>query len=178
VNPSKAKYGWMKFEREMYQHPTFLSLGKNAFKALIAFLDARRFEKLPDKMSRIKRRGKPVCVNEDNLRIPYGLLEKTYRIPRGRIPAAIDELMTKGFIERKYAGGAAKHDMAIYALSEKWRLPGSEKAPYQARKLRQHHGYQGRPLGAVANRLKPESSNIAHETEPIHTHEMEPIPTG
>jgi hypothetical protein len=135
VKPSKAKYGWMKLEREMYQHPAFLSLGKNAIKALIAFLDARRFEKLPDKKGRIKKSGKSVCVNGDNLRIPYGLLEKTYRIPRGRIPAAIDELMTKGFIERKYAGGAAKHDMAIYALSEKWRLPGSEKAPYQARKL-------------------------------------------
>jgi hypothetical protein len=175
VNPQKAKYGWLKLEREMYQHPAFLSLCKNAIKTLIAFLDARRFEKLPNKKGQMKKSSKAVCVNGDNLRIPYGLLEKTYRIPRGRIPAAIDELMTKGFIERKYAGGAAKHDMAIYALSEKWKLPGSEKAPYQARKRREHHGYQGRPLGAVANHQKVRSANIAHETIPIHTHETIPI---
>ena len=178
MKPSRPKYGWVKLEREMYQHPAFLSLGKNAIKALIAFLDARKFEQLPDKHGKINKKSKYVCVNGDSLKIPYGLLEKTYQIPRGRIPVALDELMTKGFIERKYAGGSAKHDMAIYALSDKWRLPGSEKAPYQARETREHHGYQGRPLGAIADREEAKSANIAHETEPIHTHEMEPIPTG
>jgi hypothetical protein len=174
MNPSKRKGGCIRLDREMYQHPAFLSLSKNALKALIALLDGRDMKNVAPK----GQKKKFVCMNHDSLRLPYGLLEKTYLIPRGRIPAAIDELMSKGFIERKHAGGAAKHDMAIYALSEKWRLPGSEKAPYQVREARQHHGYQGRPLGAVASRRKSEGVNIAHETEPIHTHETEPIPVN
>jgi hypothetical protein len=158
----------------MYQSPAFLSLTKNSMKALIALLDTRDMKNVSPKGQKKKFK----CMNSDNLRLPYGLLEKTYQLPRGRIPAAIDELMSKGFIERKHAGGAAKHDMAIYAISERWRLPGSEKAPYQMREPRERHGYQGRPLGAVASRLKTECANIAHETEPIHTHEAEPIPTS
>jgi DNA-binding PadR family transcriptional regulator len=95
-----------------------------------------------------------------------------------RIPPAIDELMAKGFIERRHAGGTAKHDMAIYALSEKWRLWTQGARPFQMREVGQHHGYQGRPLGAAAKYHKTESANIAHETEPIHTHETEPIPAS
>jgi hypothetical protein len=172
--PSKTKSGCIRLEREMYQHRAFLSLSKNAMKTLIALLDGRD-------MKNVARKGqkkKFVCMNPDNLRLPYGLLEKTYRIPRGRIPSAIDELLEKGFMERKRAGGSKKHDMAIYALSERWRLwiPGAK--PFQVRGIRQHHGYQGRPLGAVANHQKAEGANIAHETEPIHTHETEPIPPG
>jgi hypothetical protein len=174
VKPSKPKYGGFFFERELYQSPAFLSLAKNAMKALIALLDGRDMKNVSPKGQKKKFK----CMNPDNLRLPYGLLEKTYGIPRGRIPAALDELLGKGFIERKHAGGAAKHDMAIYALSERWRLPGSEKATYQVREARQHHGYQGRPLGAVASRCGDEGSIIAHETEPIHTHETEPIPTS
>lgn len=174
MNPSKRKYGGFFFKREMYQHPAFLSLGKNAMKVLVALLDCRDMKNVSPK----GKKKKFECMNPDNLRLPYGLLEKTYQIPRGRIPAAIDELMSKGFMERKHAGGAAKHDMAIYALSEKWRLPGSEKAPYQVRETQQHHGYQGRPLGAIANHLKSGSANIAHEKEPIHAHETEPIPAS
>jgi hypothetical protein len=174
VKPSKLKYGGFFFEREMYQSPAFLSLTKNSMKALIALLDGRDMKNVSPKGQKKKFK----CMNPDNLRLPYGLLEKTYRIPRGRIPAAIDELMSKGFIERKHAGGAAKHDMAIYAISERWMLPGSEKAPYQTREPRERHGYQGRPLGAVAKRCGAKGANIAHETEPIHTRETEPIPTS
>jgi hypothetical protein len=174
VKPSKPKYGGFFFERELYQSPAFLSLAKNAMKALIALLDGRD-------MKNVSPKGKKKsfkCMNHDNLRLPYGLLEKTYLIPRGRIPAAIDELMEKGFMERKEAGGSKKHDMAKYALSGRWRLwiPGAK--PFQVREAREHHGYQGRPLGAIANRSKTEGANIAHKTEPIHTHETEPIPTG
>jgi hypothetical protein len=174
VNPSKPKSGGFFFEREKYQSPAFLSLTKNAMKALIALLDGRDMKNVSPKGQ--KKNFK--CMNPDNLRLPYGLLEKTYRIPRGKIPGAIDELMAKGFMERRHAGGEKKHDMATYALSEKWRfwVPGGK--PFQVRGPRENHGYQGRLLGAVANQQKAESANIAHETEPIHTHETEPIPTG
>jgi hypothetical protein len=123
VKPSKPEYGGFFFERELYQSPAFLSLAKNAMKALIALLDGRDMKNVSPKGK--KKNFK--CMSHDNLRLPYGLLEKTYLIPRGRIPAAIDELMEKGFMERKEAGGSKKHDMAKYALSGRWRLwiPGS-----------------------------------------------------
>jgi hypothetical protein len=175
MKPSRTKRGGFFFSREMYLHPACLSLSKNAMKALIALLDGRYMKNVSPK----GQKKKYTCMNAENLRLTYILLEKIFRIPRGRIPSAIDELMEKGFMERKHGGGSARHDQAIYALSEKWRFwtPGAK--PFQVREVRQHHGYQGRPLGAVAKRLKKEkSANIAHETEPIHTHELEPIPTS
>ena len=174
MNPTKRKSGGFFFEREIYQSPAFLKLTKNGMKALIALLDGRDMKNVSPK----GKKKKFECMNPDNLRLPYGLLEKTYRIPRGRIPEAIGELMEKGFMERKHAGGAAKHDMAIFSLSGKWRfwVPGAK--PFQVREPREHHGYQGRRLGATACRQEAKDENIAHETEPIHTHETEPIPTG
>lgn len=174
MNPLKRKNGGFFFEREMYQSPAFLSLTKNGMKALVALLDGRDMKNVSPKGQRKIFK----CMNPDNLRLPYGLLEKTYRIPRGRIPAAIDELMSKGFMERKHGGGAAKHDLAKYALSGKWRFWVRGAKPFQVRERREHHGYQGRRLGAIAAQQEAKSASIAHEKEPIHAHETEPIPTG
>jgi len=57
-------------------------------------------------------------INLHQLEIPYGALEKVYKINRSSIPAAIDELLAKGFNEIVHRGGAYKHDKSIYAWSE------------------------------------------------------------
>jgi hypothetical protein len=84
VKPSqKPLQGGFFFMREIYLSPAFLSLNKNAMKALFAVLDGRDMKNVSPKGKKKKFR----CMNPDNMRLPYGLLEKTYRIPRGRMSA-------------------------------------------------------------------------------------------
>ena len=143
------KPGGTFIDRELYQSDAFLSLGKNAIKILIAILDNRRKEpkgKAKDKKG-VKR--KPRFINLESLVIPYGTLEKVYKISRSNIPAAIDELLAKGFIRISYHGGACKHDMSKYALSDNYLFWTKTTAPFETRPKRERHGYQGRRLGVT-----------------------------
>ena len=92
-NLPKGGFYW---ERELYQSDAFLSLGKNSMKAVIAFLDIRKRAK--NRQGKFKK-GK--FSNLDHLEMPYGTLQKKYKIPRGSIAPAIDELLEKGFIRHE-----------------------------------------------------------------------------
>ncbi len=92
---------------------------------------------------------KPNFINLDCLEIPYGTLEKVYKINRSSIPGAIDELLEKGFIKISYHGGACKHDKSKYAWSDNYLLWRPETAPFEIRPKRARHGYQGRKIGAT-----------------------------
>jgi len=144
----KYKHGGFYWERELYQSDAFLSLSKNAIKVLIAILDNRQRESKHQAKDNKGNKHKPKFVNLDRLIVPYGLLEKTYKIPRGRIPAAFDELLAKGFLKIVYHGGRSKHDTNIYAWSDNYRLWIPQAEPFEVRPKREKHGYQGRATGA------------------------------
>ena len=146
---AKIKKGGIFIERELYQSDAFLSLGKNAIKVLFALLDNRQME--PQRKAKDKKgnKRKPKFINLNSLEIPYGTLEKVYKISRSNIPAAIDELLAKGFVKISYHGGAYKHDKSIYAWSDNYLLWTKHTAPFEVRPKREKHGYQGRRLGAT-----------------------------
>lgn len=155
INPGvlmtkKQKSGGIYIPREIYQSNAFLSLGKNAIKALFALLDNRKQEPKGKAKDKKGAKRKPKFINLDSLVIPYGTLEKVYKISRGNIPSAIDELLAKGFIKISYHGGACKHDKSIYAWSDNYLLWTKHSAPFEVRPKRERHGYQGRKLGAIA----------------------------
>ena len=145
----KLKHGGFYWERDLYQSDAFLSLGKNSIKVLIALLDNRQREKSSMAKDKKGNSRKPKFINLDRLEIPYGTLEKVYKIPRSSIPRAIDELLAKGFVKISYHGGACRHDKSQYAWSDDYLLwtPGSR--PFASRPRREKHGYQGRRLGAI-----------------------------
>jgi hypothetical protein len=157
----KNKRGGFYWGRELYQSDAFLSLSKNAMKVLIAILDSRRRETKNQAKDKKGRPRKPKFINLDRLIVPYGLLEKTYKIPRGRISAAFDELLAKGFIAIVYHGGRFKHDNSIYAWSDNYLLWTPKAGPFEIRPKRERHGYQGRALGA--RRLKTNVVNIRYK---------------
>ena len=132
------------------QSDAFLSLGKNSIKVLIALLDNRQQENPGKAKDKKGNKRKPQFINLDRLEIPYGTLEKVYKINRSSIPRAIDELLARGFIEISYHGGACRHDKNQYALSDNYLLwiPGA--SPFATRPRREKHGYQGRRLGATS----------------------------
>ena len=147
----RYKAGGFYWERELYQSDAFLSLGKNSIRVLIALLDNRQRETPKQAKDRKGRKRKQQFINLDRLEIPYGTLEKVYKINRSSIPSAIDELLAKGFIKISHHGGRYKHDKSKYEWSNNYLLwrPGTQ--PFETRPKREKHGYQGRSLGAVKN---------------------------
>jgi hypothetical protein len=155
------KHGGFYWKRELYQSDAFLSLGKNSIKVLIALLDNRMQEKRGKAKDKKGNKRTPQFINLDRLEIPYGTLEKVYKIPRSSIPCAIDELLAKGFMKISYHGGACRHDKSQYAWSDDYLLwtPGSQ--PFAKRPRREKHGYQGRRLGAT-NKHNAENHTHTH----------------
>ena len=119
-NVNTYKHGGFYWERRLYQSEAFLSLSKNAIKVIIALLDSR----VKGKSGSCKNGDKPahVFTNLNNMILPYGLLEKTYKISRSKIPDALDQVLERGFITIKHQGGMFDHDKSIYAWSDKWQM--------------------------------------------------------
>ena len=155
----RYKHGGFYWERGLYQSDAFLSLGKNSIKVLIALLDNRLREKSSMAKDKKGNKRKPQFINLDRLEIPYGTLEKVYKIPRSSIPSAIDELLAKGFVKISYHGGACRHDKSQYAWSDDYLLWTQGSRPFASRPKREKHGYQGRRLGAV---IKDNAENHTH----------------
>ena len=116
----KPRPGGIFIPRELYQSDAFLSLGKNSIKVLIALLDNRKREPTGKAKDKKKVNRDPIFFNLHELEIPYGVLEKVYKINRSSIPAAIDELLAKGFMTIGHPGGAYKHDKSIYVWSDNY----------------------------------------------------------
>ena len=155
----KYKHGGFYWERDLYQSDAFLSLGKNSIKVLIAILDNRRREKSSMAKDKKGNKRKPIFINLDRLEIPYGTLEKVYKINRSSIPPAIDELLEKGFIEISYHGGACRHDKSQYSWSNNYLLWTQGAGPFETRPRREKHGYQGKRLGAT-NKLNAKKHTL------------------
>ncbi len=161
----KYKAGGFYWERELYQSDAFLSLNKNSIKILIALLDNRQRENNSQARTKKGNIRKPQFINLDRLEIPYGMLEKVYKIPRSSIPGAIDELLARGFVTISYHGGTYKHDKSKYAWSDNWGIwkPGTvfSKRPKDTIK----RGYQGKKLGATGS-----TKNKTRAKNRTHTH--------
>ncbi len=139
-----GKSGGIYIDRELYQSLAFLSLGKNAIKVLFALLDQRKRESPNKAKDKKGNKRKPKFTNLNNLTVPYKTLEKVYKISRSNIPAAIDELLAKGFLKIVYHGGAYKHDMSIYGLSNNYLLWQKDSKPFEIRPKQARRGYQGK----------------------------------
>ena len=92
----KYKHGGFYWERDLYQSDAYTSLGKNSMLVLIALLDNRQREKPGRAKDKKGNKRIPQFINLDRLEIPYGTLEKVYKINRSSIPGSIDELLGNG----------------------------------------------------------------------------------
>jgi len=110
--------GGLWLERSLYQSPAFCSLSKNGHLVLVAALDARKFERVPDRRTKKKKKTKLVLVNGEELRIPYKRLQEKYFMNMAGVTRGFDELLAKGFLRIAYHGGGGKGDLTLYALSE------------------------------------------------------------
>lgn len=142
------KKGGIYFERKVYQSDAYKALSKNARMVLLAILDARQtnpdYKPNTDKGHRSHR-----FVDLDKITMPYVKLREIYGVPTPSIPRAIDDLLAKGFIEIKHAGGAGEHDMSVYALIDDY-VDWEIGTVTRQRKKDARRGFQGKRLGATA----------------------------
>jgi hypothetical protein len=103
---------------ELYLSPAFLSLKKNSIKLIIALLDLQ------------ERSG------ADEIEASYSYLVSSFRINRGSLPGAFDELLGKGFVQLAHHGGNHKHDKNRYRLSDDYLGWQSGMEPFAMRPKR------------------------------------------
>jgi hypothetical protein len=140
--------GGIYFERKIYRSKAFQALSKNARMVLLAMLDARQVNPTYKKAAKQGHRADRY-VDLDKIKMPYTTLHKDFGMPVQSIPRAIDDLLAKGFIEIKHAGGAGEHDMSVYALIEDYLQWTDDKVFRQRKRDGIRRGYQGRKLGAI-----------------------------
>ncbi|HDL07491.1 MAG TPA: hypothetical protein ENG35_01985 [Desulfobacteraceae bacterium] len=103
------------------------------------------------------RKSERVIINNGQLEYTYSEAEKA-GIPRSTFMRAIDQLVSKGFIDIHHSGsGGKKGDKNLYGISNRWRAWGKaefveKKRPRDARggrgfsiywkKQNANHGYQ------------------------------------
>ena len=106
-------------ERELLSSKAYLSLKGFAPQLLFLFYCRRRLEKKG-------RKGKEkwVCVNASEIEFTYSEAKKKFGIGSQRFTRAVDELISKGFINIVHQGGCYRRDRTIYELSQRWRQFG------------------------------------------------------
>ncbi len=152
--------------REMIQSKAFLALKGFAPQLLLLFLLKRQRKMIKD-----KKGSKFQQWIDDNLTMTYVELQKKYKITKPKTTRAIDDLLAKGFLKIRHAGGAYKKDKTIYALSEEYLLwrPG---VVFNKRNFDVKRGYQANKKEKIKLKLR---KNSTHVSVPIHGHVSVPL---
>ena len=107
------------FPRELLKAEPFLKLTKAGLHMLIMFYCRRRM-----KWMRSSKYWK--IINNGEIVLPYGEVQKKLGVSRKTISRAIDQLVEYGFIDITHAGGGMNGDCSKYHISDRWELYGTE----------------------------------------------------
>jgi len=117
MNGKATSPGKIWIDRELIESRAFLSLSGFAPHLLFFVLARRRYEKQGP-----KGREKWTIVNGASIHLTYAEFARKYRITGPKLTRAIDQLLSRGFLEVVHVGGGFQKDKSVYALSEKWTL--------------------------------------------------------
>lgn len=107
-------------ERELFYSEAFKALKLSGIRTLLYVLDSRIFESKKQAKTKKGVSRKQRAINLNDLRLPYDIVQKKTGLSRASVTAGIDDLLAKGFLELKYHGGTAKHDMSIFSWKDSW----------------------------------------------------------
>ena len=132
-------------ERRLIQSKAFQSLTATAIKVLMIFLTKRQCEQ-------IGRRGKEqwTIKNNGEITFTYKEAKSKYGISESAFRCAIDELISKGFIDIARTGMGVHKVTTLYSISDRWKLygtPGYEPAKPRPRKPINRGFQKGNKLG-------------------------------
>lgn len=128
-------------ERDLFLSEAFKALKLSGVRVLLYVLDSRIFESKKQAKTKKGSLRKREAINLDDLRIPYDIVKKKTGLAMSSITVGIDDLLAKGFLELKYHGGTAKHDLSLYLWKDSWRFwkPG---VVFTKRPKRSRRGFQ------------------------------------
>jgi hypothetical protein len=113
-------------ERSLLKSKAFRGLSGTAKTVLLDFLMKRKLKKL-----NIRQGRKPEWCISNNGEIEYTYSEAENKKPvisRGSFMRALDSLTQHGFIDVEHSGsGGKKGDKSLYAISDRWRLWGTDE---------------------------------------------------
>ena len=109
----KSKKTWI--ENDLINSKAFNNLTGYAPVLLLHLFQRRKFQNLST-----SKRERYVCMNKDEINIPYSEFKDKFKIHKDKLARAIDQLLARGFVSLNHQGGAFKQDKSVYALSKKW----------------------------------------------------------
>jgi hypothetical protein len=132
-------------ERRLIQSKAFQSLTATAMKVLMIFFTKRQCEQ-------VGRKGKEQWTIKNNGEIifTYKEAKNKYGISESAFRCAIDELISKGFIDIAASGMGVHKVTTLYSISDRWRLYGTPEyeQPKPRHKKPINRGFQkGNTLG-------------------------------
>ena len=132
----------------------FLELTGVAPHVLFLFLKRRQMVKSG------RKQGKEQWVigNNGEIVFPYAEAENKFGITRPRFQRAIDQLVEKGFLDIKHAGGGMMKDISKYSISDRWLNYGTKNF------IHKHRKKDTRGLGFKKKELKTGNGNITYSS--------------
>ena len=144
---SKAMY----LDRDVFHSEAWMKLTATAIRVYLLFLDRRRM--MPIQGGR--RRGKQFEIaNNGEIAFTYDEAKEDYGISSSTFCSALDRLVETGFIDITYHGSGLRGDNSTYAITERWRLYGTDKFVRKNRPKRNlRYGFtKGNTLGKNSNK--------------------------
>ena len=113
---------------DLLDSPAFISLSPLAIKVLILFKRREQREKVG-----IGKHATWRTKNNGEIRFSYKEAEDNFGINRHSFKRVLDELESKGFIEKCFWGGLL-HQFSLYSVSDKWKSTPSHGNYYRGAK--------------------------------------------
>lgn len=146
----QRKYNDMYIEREVLFSDAFRKLTKTAMRVYLLFLNKRVMKPFVGKQKR-SGKGKYYIENNGKIQFTYKEALENHGIIGESFRNAIDRLVEVGFIDITKSGSGLHKDVSLYALSDRWRVYGTDGFQEAKRPVRkQKYGFaKGNRLGEI-----------------------------
>jgi hypothetical protein len=155
-------YNDLYVEQELIKSPAYIELGGKAPQVFMLFLCRRRVEK--------GSRGRHVITNNGKIIFPYKETFEKYGIKKSTFAKALDKLVENGFIDVCHSGGGMNGDCSLFAISDRWRMYGTEKFVSKVRKKRNSYGFTTENWEERTGRKKKKGSLENHTGLSLENH--------
>jgi len=135
------RYEAMYISRTMLESKVWGKLSKVSMRVYLLFLTKRIMEKV---QTRAGKADKDYFIaNNGQIQFSFREAVAKWGIPRSCFTRAISQLVGLGFIDIAKAGSGLHRDVTLYAISERWKLYGTDEFVAMKRPKRNlHYGFQ------------------------------------
>ena len=149
---ARHKYKDMYISREVIMSDAFRKLSGTAIRVYLFFLNKRVMKPFEGGKSKRTSKGKYYIENNGEIQFTYREAQERYGISRGVFRTAIDQLVEVGLIDIAKSSSGLHREVALYGISERWKLYGTDGFVVVKRaKRKQQYGFaKGNMLGRNA----------------------------